>query len=121
MNAALAALLSRTVGGAVTVPAVTPLSGGASSATFAIDAVRDGRAWPLIFQRGEGGPGMAKAVQADLQRIAGAHGVPVAPVVAIAGPGDGLGDGFVMARVGGESLAPKWLQAMPSSLPPARH
>ncbi len=110
MIAALAALL-RQAGHPADIVAVIPLSGGASSATFAVDAVRDGVAWPLIFQRGEGQVGMAKAVQAELQRIAGAHGVPVADVVAIAGPDDGVGDGFVMARVDGESLAPKWLKA----------
>ncbi len=105
----LAALLRR-AGYDATVERVTPLSGGASSATFAVDAVRDGAAWPLIFQRGEGATGMAKRAQADLQQIAGAHGVPVAAVIAIAGADDGLGDGFVMARVDGEALAPRWLK-----------
>ena len=108
--ARLGALLSRAVRAAVAVESVTALSGGASSATFAVDAARDGAPWPLIFQRGEGSVGMPKRVQAELQRIAGGHGVPVAPVVAIASPGDGLGDGFVMARVDGETLAPRWLR-----------
>jgi aminoglycoside phosphotransferase (APT) family kinase protein len=111
-------LLARATGAPVSVARVVALSGGASSATFAVEAMRDGVAWPLIFQRGEGqiGPpaagakAMPKRVQAELQRIAGAHGVPVAEVVAIAAPEDGLGDGFVMARVEGESLAPKWLK-----------
>lgn len=111
---ALSRLLARATGADVTVTAVIPLSGGASSATFAVDAVRGGMAWPLIFQCGEGcgegGGGMPKRVQAELQRIAGAHGVPVAEVIAVAAPDDGVGDGFVMARVGGESLAPKWLR-----------
>ena len=114
----LAALLTRTAGTAVAVAAVTPLSGGASSATFAVDAIRNGTPWPLIFQRAEGQVGqpaagaraMPKRLQAELQRTAGAHGVPVAAVVAVAEPDDGLGDGFVMERVGGESLAPRWLK-----------
>lgn len=110
MNAALAALLSRATGHDVTVAAVTPLSGGASSATFAVDTTRDGVAWPLIFQRGEGAVGMPKRVQAALQRVAGAHGVSVAAVIAVTEERDGLGDGFVMARVEGESLAPRWLK-----------
>lgn len=109
MIEALTALLHR-AGHDATVARVTPLSGGASSATFAVEAVRDGTPWPLIFQRGEGQTGMAKSVQAELQRIAGARGVPVADVIAIAGADDGLGDGFVMARVEGESLAPRWLK-----------
>ncbi len=109
MRGALTALLRRQ-GHDATVERVTPLSGGASSATFAVDARCNDAPWPLIFQRGEGAVGMPKRVQADLQRIAGAHGVPVAPVIAIAEPDDGLGDGFVMARVEGESLAPRWLK-----------
>ncbi len=107
--AALTRLLAR-AGHDVTVTAITPLTGGASSATFAVEATRDGAPWPLIFQRSEGAAGMAKATQAELQRIAGAHGVPVAAVVAVTRLDDGLGDGFVMARVDGETLAPKWLR-----------
>ncbi len=102
--------LLRRAGHDVEVGAVTALSGGASSATFAVAAVRDGAPWPLIFQRSEGASGFPKAAQARLQRLAGAHGVPVAAVIAVAGPEDGVGDGFVMARVEGESLAPKWLR-----------
>jgi aminoglycoside phosphotransferase (APT) family kinase protein len=117
LAAPLAALLHR-AGHNATVVHVTPLSGGASSATFAVDATREGTPWPLIFQRGEGAVGqpaagtkaMPKRVQAELQRVAGNFGVPVAEVIAIAEPGDGLGDGFVMARVEGESLAPRWLK-----------
>ncbi len=111
--AALAALLRRATDEPVTVAAITMLSGGASSATFAVDATRAGAAWPLIFQRGSCGGGMAKTVQAELQRIAGSAGVPVADVVAVAEPRDALGDSFVMARVAGESLAPKWLRGEP--------
>jgi aminoglycoside phosphotransferase (APT) family kinase protein len=76
--------------------------------------VRDDAPWPLIYQRGASGEAavgaMPKAVQARLQMRAHAAGLPVAEVVAIAAPGDGLGDGFAMARVDGESLAPKWLR-----------
>ena len=107
--AALTRLLVR-AGYDAAVTAVVPLTGGASSATFAVDAMRGGALWPLIFQCGEGAVGMAKATQAELQRIAGAYGVPVAAVVAVTVPDDGLGDGFVMARIDGESLAPKWLR-----------
>ncbi len=114
MTAALERLLNRANGNQIIVAEVTPLSGGASSATYAVDAFRDGVPWPLIFQRAEGegglGGGMTKATQAALQRLAGAQGVPVAAVVAVAEAGDDLGDGFVMARVDGESLAPKWLK-----------
>ena len=45
------------------------------------------------------------ADQAALQSLAGRHGIPVAEVVAVLEPGDGLGEGFIMARVPGEALA----------------
>lgn len=110
----LAALLTRAAGVLVEVTRAVALSGGAASLTFAVDAVRDGALWPLIFQRGAAGEAavgaMSKAVQARLQMRAHAAGLPVAEVVAIAEPDDGLGDGFVMARIDGETLAPKWLR-----------
>ncbi len=53
---------------------------------------------------------MPKAVQARLRLRALAAGLPVAAVVAVPKPEDGLGDGFVMERVAGESLAPKYLR-----------
>lgn len=48
--AQIAAVLTRAAGVAVTVSGVTALSGGAASATWAVDAVRDGVPWPLILQ-----------------------------------------------------------------------
>ncbi len=108
----VAAVLTRATGSDVIVSAVTPLSGGAASDTFAVDALRDGAPWPLILQRNPNGDhaGLTKADQAALQQRALAHGLPVAEVVAVLEPGDGLGAGFVMARIDGESLAPKWLK-----------
>ncbi|KPF76505.1 hypothetical protein IP88_06480 [alpha proteobacterium AAP81b] len=111
--ARVAAVLARAVGGDIEVTAMTALSGGAASATWAVDAVRDGTPWPLILQcaaAGERGEGMAKATQAALQMLAFRHGLPVAEVVAVLAPGDGLGAGFVMARIDGEALAPRWLK-----------
>jgi aminoglycoside phosphotransferase (APT) family kinase protein len=110
-HAALEAVLVR--GGAfrVAVERVIPLSGGASSATYAVDAVRGGAPWPLILQCAalEAGT-LARSTQAALQMRAGARGVAVAPVVAVLAPDDRLGDGFVMERIEGESLAPRWLR-----------
>ena len=114
MRRRLTAVLGRASGAAVEVTRVAALSGGAASLTFAVDATRDGEPWPLIFQRsaaGEAAVGaIAKSVQAKLQMRARRAGLPVAEVVAIPGPDDGLGDGFVMVRIDGESLAPKWLR-----------
>ena len=113
--ARLAAAIARNAGTPVEIVRVAPLSGGASSATYAVDALRDGAAWPLILQTAAAGDDPAgaigKAGQARLQHIAGGLGLPVADVVAVLTSDDGLGDGFVMARVAGESLAPKYLRA----------
>ncbi len=112
-DAAVAALLSR-VADAVGIVQVTPLSGGAASATYAVDATRGGEPWPLILQcaaAGEVAAGsLPKADQAALQMLAGRHGIPVAAIVAVLMPDDGLGAGFVMERIAGEALAPKWLK-----------
>lgn len=110
---AVAALLAR-AGHTAEVNAITALSGGAASATYAVDAVRDGVPWPLILQCAAAGSvpagSLPKADQAALQMLAGRHGIPVAEVIAVLQPGDGLGEGFMMARVPGEALAPKWLK-----------
>lgn len=97
------------------VSRVEQLSGGASSATFAVDAVKaDGTPWPLILQCAATGSvpegGLPRADQARLQQIAFAAGLPVAEVVRVLAPDDGLGEGFVMARLPGEALASKWLK-----------
>ncbi|MBB4632983.1 phosphotransferase family protein [Sphingosinicella soli] len=112
-RARLARVLERAVPGHVDVEAVIPLSGGANSLTYAVDAVRDGQPWRLILQvtpPGQTTDGMPRAVQAALQTRAGNAGVRVAPVIAVLTPQDGLGEGFVMAFVEGETLAPRWLR-----------
>lgn len=112
-QARLAGVLSRAAGAPVLVAGVKRLTGGASSQTWAVDALHDGRPWPLIMQRAAcavGEAGLSRAGQAGVQALAGRHGVPVADVVAVLGPDDGLGEGFVMARLEGEALAPRWLR-----------
>jgi aminoglycoside phosphotransferase (APT) family kinase protein len=110
----LAALLTRSAAAPVAVAGVTALTGGAASATYAVDALRDGAPWPLILQCAAAGSvpagSLPKADQAALQMLAGRHGIPVADIVAVLTPDDGMGEGFVMARVAGEALAPKWLK-----------
>ena len=111
----VAIVLSRATGDAtITVERVTPLTGGAASMTYAIDATRDAQPWPLILQCRAGAEASAgalsKAVQAELQKRVRALGLPVAAVVAPLLPSDGLGDGFIMERIDGESLAPRYLR-----------
>lgn len=115
--AVVAPVLARATGdAAITVERVTALTGGAASMTYAVDAIRDGRSWPLILQRRAAAKApegaLPKAVQAELQKRARAYGLPVAAVVAPLLPSDGLGDGFIMERVDGESLAPRYLRGV---------
>ncbi len=110
---AVAAVFAR-LGIPVAIDQLTALSGGAASATYAVAAQRGGVSWPLILQCAAAGEAPAsalrKADQARLQMLAGAHGIPVAGVIAVLEPGDGLGEGFIMDRIAGEALAPRWLK-----------
>ncbi|WP_017669078.1 phosphotransferase family protein [Sandarakinorhabdus sp. AAP62] len=96
------------------VRTVEQLSGGASSATYSVDAIRDDAPWPLILQCAATGSvppgGLPRADQAQLQQFAFANGLPVAEVVRVLVPEDGLGEGYVMTRLPGEALAPRWLK-----------
>ncbi|MBS3960766.1 MAG: phosphotransferase family protein [Sandarakinorhabdus sp.] len=111
-KAALGRLIERGVGQPVTIGAVVPLSGGASSATYRVETETGCGLGPFIFQRVASAEhhGLPRGVQAVVQQRAGALGVPVAPVIALTEPADGLGDGAVTAFVPGEALAQKWLR-----------
>ena len=105
--------IGRLIGADVT--RMEALSGGASSATFAVDATRpNGTPWPLILQCAATGSvpegGLPRHDQALLQQRMHQAGLPVAEVVRILEPADGLGEGYVMARLPGEALAPRWLK-----------
>jgi aminoglycoside phosphotransferase (APT) family kinase protein len=97
------------------VTRIEALSGGASSATFAVDAISgDGPPWPLILQCAATGSvpegGLPRRDQAMLQQRMFDAGLPVARVVRILEPADGLGEGYIMERLPGEALAPRWLK-----------
>jgi aminoglycoside phosphotransferase (APT) family kinase protein len=116
-RAAIAAVLARSGHGDARVVSATALSGGAASATWRLE-LEGGRL--AIFQRTALGAigGLPRAIQADIARRAGALGVPVAPLLAVPEPGDGLGDAAITAHVAGEALAPRWLKD--PALAPAR-
>jgi aminoglycoside phosphotransferase (APT) family kinase protein len=97
------------------VTRIEALSGGASSATYAVDAISsDGRPLPLILQCAATGSvpegGLPRRDQAILQQRMHEAGLPVARVVRILEPSDGLGEGYIMERLPGEALAPRWLK-----------
>ena len=106
--------LGRTAGAPTDEPAqvsgLRRLSGGASQETWAFDLGHATGQRPLILRRapqgapprGSDGPGLA--IEAELIRLAGQAGVPVPEVVAVLQPTQGLGDGFIMQRLAGETL-----------------
>ncbi len=94
-----------------TVAALQRLSGGASQETWSFDLrLADGGMLPLILRRAPAGAdargaGHATlAQQAQLQAAAAEAGVPVPAVVLLLQPAHGLGQGYVMQRVEGETL-----------------
>jgi aminoglycoside phosphotransferase (APT) family kinase protein len=111
-RARLAAILGEALGAPVALEAVTALSGGASSATWRLDAEVGGSARAFIFQRtaASGAHGVARRIQAAVMRRAAALGVPVAPVIAVPDAEAGLGDCVLTGFVEGEALAPRWLR-----------
>ena len=86
------------------------LSAGASRETYRLGVVIDGAARTLALRRaaGEGtsavgsGPGLSN--EAKLFAAAKAAGVPGPEVLLVLGSDDGLGSGFVMEWISGETL-----------------
>jgi len=114
---ALREALGRTLANIDTVQKLHRLSGGASQETWAFDAVTDHHTHPLILRRAPGGHSNTKrdtavplATEAHLIQLAEKEGVPVPPVTLVLSENDGLGDGFVMERIEGETIARKILR-----------
>lgn len=109
LAAGLARLLGRRVDG------LQRLSAGATLQTWAFDAVDGSVREPMILRRSPGGLRGAESLPladeaALLRAMAGASAAlkPVlAEVVHVLQPAEGLGDGFVMRRVAGESIPRK--------------
>lgn len=91
---------------------VERLSGGASQETYRIVARTDGGERPLALRRSAGGlraegpdihyPGLP--TEAQLMRAARAAGVPAPEVLHVLEEADGLGEGFLMEWLDGETL-----------------
>lgn len=88
------------------------LSGGASQETWSFDALTGADPIPLILRRRPGGlsgpseSGMALELptEAKLLELAAKLGVPVPEVRLVLSPDDGLGSGYVMQRLLGETI-----------------
>src|SRR5688500_19866203 len=87
LERSLLTVLGDVVGDGARVEGLRRLSGGASRETWSFDVVDGATRHELILQRLRPGAtasstGVAIAAEADLLRVAGEHGVPVARVVA---------------------------------------
>lgn len=96
------------------------LSGGASQETWAFELVCEAWTRGLILRRAPGGGGSERSshaidlvTEAALIRAAAAAGVPAPNVVHVCRVEDGLGEGFVMDKLEGETIAPKILRGEP--------
>lgn len=106
------------------IAALRRLSGGASQESWSFDVVFDSAAGAaaglgggrlgLILRRAPGrragSSTLAKEAEAKLQVLARRAGVPVAEIHFVLAPEDGLGAGYVMERVEGESIARRILR-----------
>jgi aminoglycoside phosphotransferase (APT) family kinase protein len=113
--AGLAAIAAEIAPGGAGARDLRRLSGGASQETWAFFVDTPGGALPMILRRQAKGyqqrpdqPGLE--VEARLMAAAGRAGIPSPPVRLILAPGHGLGRGFVMDRVEGETIARKLLR-----------
>ncbi|WP_374470107.1 phosphotransferase family protein [Phenylobacterium sp.] len=110
---ALSRLAVRLAGEGARADGAQRLSGGASMETWAFEVVAGDRREGLILRRrtapfdAETARSIPLATEAALIRAAGATGAPVPPVRHVCEAADGLGEAYVMGRVGGETLGKK--------------
>jgi len=113
----LEAVLRRGLPGATSLRGLRRLSGGASQETWALETGTHAASLPLILRRSPGGAKEIRKNSLDVETEADvltrvlAHGVPVPQVRLVLRPGDGLGHGFLMDRVEGESMPRNILRA----------
>ena len=90
------------------------LSAGATLETWSFDARGEHLDHPLILRRSPGGLRSSESVslstEADLLRALAGSAAPVPEVVHTLRPEDGLGDGFLMTRIAGETIPRKILR-----------
>lgn len=113
----LAALAPRLVPGAAAVDNLKRLSGGASQETWSFDVPGPDGPSGFILRRPPGGveimasaQAIGLATEAAVIRAATAAGAPAPLVAHVLTSGDGLGAGYVMARLAGETISRKILR-----------
>jgi aminoglycoside phosphotransferase (APT) family kinase protein len=115
LAAALARLAPEWCAGARSIVGVARLSGGASQETWAFDLITDAGVAPMILRRAPPGyraspMSVGLEAEATLMQRAGEAGVPSPFVRLVLRPEHGLGRGFIMDRVEGETIARKILR-----------
>ncbi|MFI4998969.1 MAG: phosphotransferase family protein [Reyranellales bacterium] len=116
---ALAQAAGRHFGGAATIESMGRESGGASRQTWSFDAVVNGKRHALILRRdpptttSERSGSLERATEFRVLRAAFQAGVRAPEVLFELTPEDGLGDAYVMRRIGGIAIARKLLRDPP--------
>ena len=116
IEAELARCVAAFMPDATGVVGAAKLSGGASQETWTFDIVRAAGNIGAILRRSPQGygaaPGRAAGLDAEatLMQLAYEAGVPSPRVLHVLTPEDGLGTGFIMLRVDGETIARKILR-----------
>ncbi len=102
--------------GATGVTGAAKLSGGASQDTWSFDILHPDGVFGAILRRAPPGHGAAPSraaglnAEAVLMQLAHEAGLPSPRVLHVLQPQDGLGTGFIMQRVEGETIARKILR-----------
>ena len=115
LEAGLAAVVRRRFGEAARLESLERLTGGASQELWSFDVEADGERLPLILRRNPGGfvqreSAAGMETEARLIELARAAGAPAPEVVHVCEPADGLGRGYVMERLAGETIARRILR-----------
>ncbi|MBU2644988.1 phosphotransferase family protein [bacterium] len=111
----LAVITARHLGGPVEIRDLHRLTGGAVAETWWFDALTNDSTRELILRldRSSGDSSeifVTKQTEAEIQMLAIAGGVPVPEVVFILDEADGIGTGYVMQRIAGETIPRKILR-----------
>lgn len=111
----LSRMAERRFGETARVTGLSRLSGGASQELWSFDVETAVERHALILRRNPRGmlkreTAAGMETEARLIRLAGEAGAPVPGVVHVLAPDEGLGSGYVMARIVGETLARRILR-----------
>ncbi|MBI4768144.1 MAG: phosphotransferase family protein [Deltaproteobacteria bacterium] len=110
---ALTTAAEKHFGGPVKLSGLQSLTGGSSSESWSFDAEFNQQHFQLVLRRTAGKTERApidKRTEAILQQLAAQKNVPVATIRFILDEEDGLGPGYVMDRIPGETIPRKILR-----------